>query len=227
MQRNITAAFDNSMIYSYMVAGSSGKVWKLLALVVYAEQRFSEAETIADLAFDETEKIDQLELLRLKAPLQIAQEQPKQTIETYRIILSLIRAQGEHQRKDLDSQGPLVRLRDIPRTFGIIFRDRQYRKIPTNLNAFVYFVFKAAEINPRFFTLKVQAQKSIGREKIKSCTGCGQDMCLQKGLGSSGKETTRDEKDDSDGEEDTWMTMDTSSESGMSANDPREEEEFD
>lgn len=104
MQRNITAAFDNAMIYSYMVAGSSGKVWKLLALVVYAEQRFSEAETIADLAFDETEKIDQLELLRLKAPLQIAQEQPKQTIETYRIILSLIRAQGEHQRKDLDSQ---------------------------------------------------------------------------------------------------------------------------
>ncbi|KAL8120814.1 hypothetical protein AgCh_017851 [Apium graveolens] len=108
MQRNITAAFDNAMIYSYMVAGSSGKVWKLLALVVYAEQRFSEAETIADLALDETEKIDQLELLRLKAPLQIAQEQPKQTIETYRIFLSLIRAQGEHQRKDLDSQ--LMRL---------------------------------------------------------------------------------------------------------------------
>ncbi|KAK1366915.1 No pollen germination related 1 [Heracleum sosnowskyi] len=111
MQRNITAAFDNAMIYSDMVAGSSGKGWKLLALAVSAEQRFSDAETIADLAFDETEKIDQLELLRLKAVLQIAQEQPKQAIETYRILLSLIRAQGEHQRKDLDSQvSPETRL---------------------------------------------------------------------------------------------------------------------
>ncbi|XP_074327325.1 uncharacterized protein LOC141665245 [Apium graveolens] len=33
-------------------------------------------------------------------------------------------------------------------------------------------------------------------------------------------------KDDSDDEEDTWMTMDTSSKLGMSANDPQEEEKF-
>ncbi|KAK9270659.1 hypothetical protein L1049_026241 [Liquidambar formosana] len=103
MQRNLDAAFNNAMIYSDMVAGSSGRGWKLLALVVSAEQRFKEAETIVDLALDEAGRMDQLELLRLKAVLQIAQEQPKQAIETYRILLTSIQAQRELQAKNFDS----------------------------------------------------------------------------------------------------------------------------
>lgn len=108
MQRNMAAAFDNAMLYSDMVAGSSGRGWKLLALTVSAEQRFGEAESIVDLALDETGRIDQLELLRLKAVLQIAQEQPKQAIETYRLLLSLIQAQGGLQTKNLDSEVHIV-----------------------------------------------------------------------------------------------------------------------
>ncbi|XP_059633218.1 protein NPGR1 [Cornus florida] len=102
LQRNLVAAFDNVMLYSDMVAGSSVKGWKLLALVVSAEQKFKDAETIVDLALDENGRIDQLELLRLKAVLQIAQEQPKQAIETYRVLLSLIQAQRERQTEDFN-----------------------------------------------------------------------------------------------------------------------------
>ncbi|XAR61967.1 hypothetical protein NMG60_11016530 [Bertholletia excelsa] len=92
IQRSLGPAFENLMVYAGMMGGSSGRGWRLLALIASAEQRLKDAETIVDLALDETEKIDQFELLRLKAIVQIAQEQPKQAIETYRILLSLIQA---------------------------------------------------------------------------------------------------------------------------------------
>ncbi|XP_028124305.1 protein NPGR1-like [Camellia sinensis] len=92
VQRNLSAAFDDVMMYSGMLAGSSGKGWKLLALIVSAQQRLEDAESIVDLALDETGRIDQFDLLRLKAVLQIAQEQPKQAIETYRVLLALIQS---------------------------------------------------------------------------------------------------------------------------------------
>lgn len=100
IQRNLTPAFNNVMRYSEMSAGSTAKAWKLLALVVSAEQRFKDAEAIVDLALDETGQIDQMEHLRLKAVLQISQQQPKQAIETYRILLSLIQAQKESATND-------------------------------------------------------------------------------------------------------------------------------
>ncbi|KAL7116938.1 hypothetical protein ACP275_03G038400 [Erythranthe tilingii] len=90
VQRNLTLAFDRAMAYSKTSGGSSVKGWKLLALVASAEQRLKDAEAIVDVALDETGNIDQLELLRLKAIVQIAQEQPKRAIETYRILLSLV-----------------------------------------------------------------------------------------------------------------------------------------
>ncbi|KAL7175634.1 hypothetical protein ACSBR2_029266 [Camellia fascicularis] len=102
-QRNLSAAFDNVMMYSDMVSGSSRRSWKLLALILSAEQKITDAETIVDLALDETGRIDQFELLRLKAVLQIAQEQPKQAIESYGVLLALIQAQKE-QSKDFDSE---------------------------------------------------------------------------------------------------------------------------
>lgn len=95
-QRNLTEAFQQAMLYSKMSGGTSAKGWKLLALVASAEQRLRDAEAIVDLALDETESIDQLELMRLKAIIQIAQERPKQAIETYRVLLSLVQGLGEH-----------------------------------------------------------------------------------------------------------------------------------
>lgn len=92
IQRNLNAAYDNIMMYSDMMAGSSRRGWQLLALTVSAQQRFQDAETIVDFALDEAGDIDQLELLRLKAVLQITQQQPKQAIETYRILLANLKA---------------------------------------------------------------------------------------------------------------------------------------
>lgn len=99
IQRNLTSAFDHAMLHSKMSAGSSARGWKLLARIASAEQRLVDAEAIVDLALDETESIEQLELLRLKALVQIAQEQPKQAIETYRILLALIQGQGANHDK--------------------------------------------------------------------------------------------------------------------------------
>ncbi|KAK4478312.1 hypothetical protein RD792_017601 [Penstemon davidsonii] len=99
IERNLSSAFDKAMRFSKITAGNSAKGWKLLALVASAEKRLKDAEAIVDLALDETGGIDQLELLRLKAVIQIAQEQPKQAIETYRILLSLIQGAGEHHKK--------------------------------------------------------------------------------------------------------------------------------
>ena len=96
IQRNLDVAFDNIMMYSDRTVGSSGRGWQLLALIVSAQQRFKDAETIVDFALDEAGRMDQLEFLRLKAVLQIAQQQPKQAIETYRILLALI-----HTKKEL------------------------------------------------------------------------------------------------------------------------------
>ncbi|XP_027941977.1 protein NPGR1-like [Vigna unguiculata] len=96
IQRNLNAAYDNLMIYSDMMAGSSKRGWQLLALIVSAQQRFKDAETIVDFGLDEAGSIDQLELLRLKAILQITQQQPKKAVETYRILLAVIESQKEH-----------------------------------------------------------------------------------------------------------------------------------
>ncbi|XP_065880433.1 protein NPGR1 [Euphorbia lathyris] len=102
LQRNIDAAFENAMIYAETKSGNSVKGWKLLSLVLSAQQRFRDAEKVVEFALDEAEKIDQFELIRLRAALQIAQQQPKQAIETYRVLLSLIQAQRDLQAKNPD-----------------------------------------------------------------------------------------------------------------------------
>ncbi|KAF9687495.1 hypothetical protein SADUNF_Sadunf02G0099500 [Salix dunnii] len=100
VQRNLGAAFDNAIVCSQMMAGNTVKGWKLLVLVVSAEQRFRDAQTVVEFSLDVAGRIEQFDLLRLKAVLQIAQEQPKQAIETYRILLSLIQAQRDIQAKN-------------------------------------------------------------------------------------------------------------------------------
>ncbi|KAL4583352.1 hypothetical protein LXL04_007922 [Taraxacum kok-saghyz] len=104
IQRNLEVAFEKVMMYSDMICGSESKCFKLLALIVSGEQRFEDSETIVDFGLDETGRVDQMELLRLKAVLQIAQQQPKQAIETYRVLLALIQAHCEVQKDKLDFQ---------------------------------------------------------------------------------------------------------------------------
>lgn len=104
VQRNLASAFENAMLYLGMVGGTSAKGWKLLALVASAQQRFKDAEAIVDLALDEISMIDQLELLRMKALLQIAQEQPKRAIETYRILLALVQSQRDSKTANTDDE---------------------------------------------------------------------------------------------------------------------------
>ncbi|XP_020105076.1 protein NPGR1 [Ananas comosus] len=97
MQRNLNAAVENATKYLDMVDGSSVIGWKLLALVISAQQNLKEAEAIVELAIDETEKAGQLNFFRLKALLQDAQGQSKSAIDTYRISLAIIQAQKELQ----------------------------------------------------------------------------------------------------------------------------------
>lgn len=113
IQRNLASAFENAMLYLDMVGGTSAKGWKLLALIASAQQRFKDAEAIIDLALDETSMIDQLELFRLKALLQIAQEQPKQAIETYRILLALIQSQRESKTANTHDEAQVVRRLEV------------------------------------------------------------------------------------------------------------------
>ncbi|KAL4181523.1 hypothetical protein AMTRI_Chr12g237760 [Amborella trichopoda] len=95
VQRNLTEALDNVTKFLEVVGGSLVEGWRLLALVLSAEQQFKDAETIVDIALDETEKDESLRFLRLKAMLQISEGQPSQAIEIYRTLLTLVQAQRE------------------------------------------------------------------------------------------------------------------------------------
>ncbi|KDO63443.1 hypothetical protein CISIN_1g005499mg [Citrus sinensis] len=105
-QRNLSTALRYAKQYIDATGGSVLKGWKLLALVLSAQQRFSEAEVVTDAALDETTKWEQGPILRLKAKLKIAQALPMDAIETYRYLLALVQA----QRK---SFGPLRCLSQI------------------------------------------------------------------------------------------------------------------
>ncbi|CAL1395850.1 unnamed protein product [Linum trigynum] len=104
LQRNQDAAFQNAMMYAEAVSGNSVKGCKLLAHVISADQRFKDAEMVVEFGLDEAGRMDQLELLRVKAVLRVAQEQPKEAIETYRLLLSLIQGQRDLQAKSADNQ---------------------------------------------------------------------------------------------------------------------------
>ena len=75
-------ALDCAKKYLAMMAEASVKGWKLLVLILSAQQHFPDAETIIDAALDETGKWQQGELLHLKEKLQISQGQSMHAIET-------------------------------------------------------------------------------------------------------------------------------------------------
>ncbi|XP_039014401.1 protein NPG1-like isoform X2 [Hibiscus syriacus] len=92
-QRNLNAALRFAKKYIDITGGSSLKGWRLLALILSAQQRFSEAEIVTDAALDETGKWEQGQLLRLKAKLRVSQSRPMKAIDTYRHLLALVQAQ--------------------------------------------------------------------------------------------------------------------------------------
>ena len=91
--RNLAAALRYAKQFFDETGGSVLKGWRLLALVLSAQKRFSEAEVVTDAALDETAKWEQGPLLRLKAELKISQSRPMDAIETYRYLLALVQAQ--------------------------------------------------------------------------------------------------------------------------------------
>ncbi|CAN6469001.1 unnamed protein product [Victoria cruziana] len=91
--RNMHAALRCARGYIDSTGGSLIRGWKFVALVLSAQQRFSEAEVVVDAALDESGKWDQGPLLRLKAKLKTARSLPMHAIETYRLLLALVQAQ--------------------------------------------------------------------------------------------------------------------------------------
>lgn len=91
--RNLDAALQYARKYVDATGGSTLRGWRLLALVLSAQRRYSEAEVVTDAAFDETAKWDQGPLLRMKAKLKTSQSRYIDAIEPYRNLLSLVQAQ--------------------------------------------------------------------------------------------------------------------------------------
>ncbi|CAD6269824.1 unnamed protein product [Miscanthus lutarioriparius] len=92
-QRNMHAALKCLKEFIDATGGSVSKGWRLLSLVLSAQQRYSEAEVVTDAALDETAKWEQGPLLRIRAKLKVAQSLPMEAVEAYRTLLALVQAQ--------------------------------------------------------------------------------------------------------------------------------------
>lgn len=102
-QQKIDEAKDIVVKYVELVGGSSVKGWRLLAIVVSAEQDLEGAESVVDIAMAHAGVEDHLELSKMKALLQVGQGQHKDAIETYRNLLAVIQAQKENPKIRSDS----------------------------------------------------------------------------------------------------------------------------
>lgn len=94
-QRNMHAALKCAKQFIDTTGGSVSKGWRLLSLVLSAQQRYSEAEVVTDAALDETAKWEQGPLLRIRAKLKAAQSLPMEAVEAYRTLLALVQAQSK------------------------------------------------------------------------------------------------------------------------------------
>ncbi|XP_072995570.1 protein NPG1 [Typha latifolia] len=92
-QQNMSAALKYAKEFIDATGGSISKGWRLLALVLSAQKRYSEADVVTDAALDETAKWEQGPLLRIKAKLKVAQSLPMDAAEVYRFLLALVQAQ--------------------------------------------------------------------------------------------------------------------------------------
>lgn len=94
--QNLGAALQYAKQYLNAVGGSTIKGWRLLALILSAQQRFLEADAVSDAALDETSNWDQGPLLWVKAKIKYSQLLHKDSIKTYRCLLALVQAQRKY-----------------------------------------------------------------------------------------------------------------------------------
>ncbi|KAM3248670.1 protein NPGR2 isoform X1 [Capsicum annuum] len=92
-QRKLDTAVRYANWLLKLEVGSTLKGWMLLARVLSAQKRFLDAETVINVALEQSGKWDHGELLRTKAKLQIAQGQVKNAIETYTQLLAILQVQ--------------------------------------------------------------------------------------------------------------------------------------
>lgn len=90
LQRKLDAALYYSKLLLKLDGGTDTKGWLLLARILSAQKCFVDAETVIDVALDQTGTWDQGELLRTKAKLQVAQGFLKKAIDTYMRLLAVI-----------------------------------------------------------------------------------------------------------------------------------------
>lgn len=89
-QRKLDTALSYAKKLLRLEAGSCIQGWILLARILSAKKRYSDAETIVNAGLEQTGKWEHTELLRTKANLQIAQDQKKNAIQTYTSVLAVL-----------------------------------------------------------------------------------------------------------------------------------------
>ncbi|XP_020584594.1 protein NPG1-like [Phalaenopsis equestris] len=92
-QCNTNAAIRCAKAFIDETGGAMLKGWRLLALLLSAQQRYLEAEVVTDAALDETSKWEQGPLLRIKAKVKLAESLPMDAVDTYCFLLALVQAQ--------------------------------------------------------------------------------------------------------------------------------------
>lgn len=114
-QRKLDAAVDYANWLLKLEGGSTLKGWMLLARVLSAQKRFLDAETVINVALEQSGKWDHGGLLRTKAKLQIAQGQVKNAIETYTQLLAILQVQRKSFRlgEDLKEFGDHCRTLEL------------------------------------------------------------------------------------------------------------------
>lgn len=95
-QRKFDIALHYAKLLLELQAGSSVNAFLLLARVLSAQKRFADAESVINVALDQTGKWDQGELLRTKAKLQIPQGQLQNAIATYTNLLAVLQVQNKN-----------------------------------------------------------------------------------------------------------------------------------
>lgn len=89
-QRKLDTALSYAKQFLKLEASSGTAGWILLARILSAQKRYSDAETMVDAAFEQTGKWEHAELLRTSAKLQIAQGKAKMAIKIYTHLLAIL-----------------------------------------------------------------------------------------------------------------------------------------
>ncbi|XP_060180779.1 protein NPGR2-like isoform X1 [Lycium barbarum] len=113
--RKLDAAIHYANWLLKLEGGSTLKGWMLLARVLSAQKRFLDAETVINVALEQSGKWDHGELLRTKSKLQLAQGQMKNAIETYTQLLAILQVQRKSFRlgEDLKQFGDHCRTLEL------------------------------------------------------------------------------------------------------------------